>query len=138
MSPVRTIILLLALLLAGILTPASSNAASGKKGCDSPGRGCGMPGCDQPGHRCTTPGERRPYGDYCCNQESGWYGSRREITTEQQARTLLQNYFAKRNLIIGTLKELPMFFEAEIYNSAGKVVDKVIVHKRSGRIRSIL
>jgi hypothetical protein len=137
MSPVRTFILLLTLLLAGVVSPATGSAAPGNKGCNSPGRGCGMPGCDQPGHRCTTPGERRPYGDYGCNQESGWYGARREIATEQQARAVLHNYFAKRNLVIGTLKELPMFFEAEIFNSSGKVVDKVIVHKRSGRIRSI-
>ncbi len=134
MFRLRTFIL--ALLLAGSIFPAAAGAATGSRECTPPGKGCGQPGHQCDGN-CSTKGDRRPYGDYCCNQQSGWYGERREVTSERQARSILENYFAGRQVTIGPFKERPIFYEAEVFSSAGKKVDKVIVHKRSGRIRSI-
>jgi hypothetical protein len=139
MSPVRTFLLVLVLLMAGGMLPAMAPAAATDKRCTpAAATGCGQPQCATPGHRCWTPGERRPYGDYCCNQQNGWYGARREVNSARQARTVLQNYFAARKVVIGPLRERPMFFEADITDASGKMIDRVIVHKRSGRIRSIL
>lgn len=133
MAQTRTFIL--AVLLAGILFPATAPAAPDDRTGDFPDPGPGKASrrCDDD---CKKAG-RRPYGDYCCNKQRGWYGARREVTSEQQARAILVDYFAGRQVTIGPFRERPMFFAAEIFDANGKLVDKVIVHKRSGRIRSI-
>ena len=130
-------IVILMLLLAGGLPPATVVAAPGDRECGPPGWGGGKHGrrwCDE---ECAPKGERRPFGDYRCNKRSGWYGARREVASADQARAILVDYFADRPVTIGPLTERPMFFMAEIRDAAGKLVDRVIVHKRSGRIRSI-
>lgn len=87
--------------------------------------------------RCESGGECRPYGGYCRNRRQGWYGSRREVRTEEEARVLLSEYFAGSRASVGTLQERETYFEADVINPRGKVVDRVIIDKRSGRIRSI-
>lgn len=136
MVRIGTLIILVTLLLAGGEFPATAVAAPGDRACGPAGKGCGTPGhrCDS---TCRGNDAKRPYGDYCCNQQRGWYGARREVTDARQARSILENYFTGRNVTIGPFRERPMFFEAEIFDRSGKAVDKVIVHKRSGRIRSI-
>ena len=128
-------IIILVLLLAGGIPPATAAPAPDGPECGPPGGGGrhGRRWCDE---ECAK-GGRRPFGDYRCNKRSGWYGARREVASADQARAILADYFAGRKVTIGPLKERPMFFVAEIHDAAGKLIDKVIVHKRSGRIRSI-
>jgi hypothetical protein len=50
----------------------------------------------------------------------------------------LRDYFSgKKNAKIGKISEKALYFEAEILDDRDKVIDVVIVDKRTGRIRSI-
>jgi len=73
-----------------------------------------------------------PYG------ESGHrYGQRKAVSNNQEARRLLKDYFSRRDVKIGDLRERELFFEADIRDRRGALIDKVIVDKRTGRIRSM-
>ncbi|MEJ2695062.1 MAG: hypothetical protein P8013_00275 [Candidatus Sulfobium sp.] len=74
-----------------------------------------------------------PYG----GSQGGTYGEKQQVTTKKEARKLLQDYFSKKDVTIGEIREKQYYFEADVLDSRGKVIDKVIVDKRTGRIRSI-
>lgn len=78
-------------------------------------------------------GERAPYGI----SEEGGYGEQKEVTSRDQAKKILEEYFSKKDVKIGKITEKNLYFEAEIMDKSGKVIDTVIVDKRTGRIRSI-
>jgi hypothetical protein len=82
-------------------------------------------------------GGRGPYGGYCEGPRWGWYGARKPVTTMENARKHLEKYFEGRDVVIGTMAEQGMFFKADVNDRQGKLIDQVIIHKRSGRIRSI-
>lgn len=77
--------------------------------------------------------EEYPYGGL----PGGTYGEKQQVNTKAEAKKLLEEYFSKRNVTVGKIREKRYYFEADILDSRGKVVDKVIVDKRTGRIRSI-
>ena len=77
---------------------------------------------------------KTPYGDYCPMQ--GWYGARKPVRTADEAKRILQEYFKNEPVVIGNIKEREWFFEAEIKDKNNKLLDIVIVDKRTGRIRS--
>lgn len=77
-----------------------------------------------------------PYGDYCPMQ--GSYGARKPVRTADEAKKILQEYFsAYKDITINNIRERGGFFEAEIKDKNNKLLDIVIVDKRTGRIRSI-
>ena len=78
-------------------------------------------------------GERSPYG----GSKAGMYGEKREIKTSADAQKILKDYFSKRDVRIKEIKEKELYFEAEILDKNGTLIDKVIIDKRTGRIRSI-
>ena len=80
---------------------------------------------------------RRPYGDYCDGPGRGWYGAKRGVNSAGEARSILRDYYAGDPVTIGTVVEKKYYFEAEILDSNNKVVDRVIVDRRTGRIRSV-
>jgi len=82
-------------------------------------------------------GERYPYGDYYPGPRQGQYGERKIVRTEVEARNMLRQYFSQHNVTIGEIKGRDGFFEAEIRDRNNVVVDRVIIDKRTGRIRSI-
>lgn len=97
-------------------------------------------GPDLPGSRilllAQRPAEKSPYG------ESGrtGYGEKRQVASRADAEKVLKDYFSgkgKKDMVLGDISEAELYFEAEILNRQGTVVDKVIVDKRTGRIRSI-
>lgn len=96
-----------------------------------------LPVAAQGGPRCDNCPNRSPYGDYCDGPRWGRYGARTEVASAADARKIIADYFAGQDVTIGPLQERRMFFEAEIRDRQGNVVDRVIVHRRSGRIRSI-
>ena len=49
----------------------------------------------------------------------------------------MQDYFSKEGVTVGRVVERQGYFEADILDGKGKVMDRVIVNKRNGRIRSI-
>jgi len=77
-----------------------------------------------------------PYGGYKKGTAETGYGEKRPVTTIEEARKALTEYFAKKDVKIGEIGEQELFFEAEIRDKANNLVDKVIVDKRTGRIRS--
>ena len=76
-----------------------------------------------------------PRGGYKKGAETG-YGEKRPVTTIEEAREALTEYFAEKDVKIGEVREQILFFEAEIRDKNNDLVDKVIVDKRTGRIRS--
>jgi hypothetical protein len=77
--------------------------------------------------------EKDPYG----GSREGGYGEKKEVLTPGDAEKMLKQYFAKKNVMIGEIREKELYFEAEVRDKDNKVIDKVIVDKRTGRIRSI-
>ncbi len=49
----------------------------------------------------------------------------------------MNRHFKKRQMIVSGIVEKDLYFEAEIKDNNDAVVDKVIIYKRTGRIRSI-
>jgi hypothetical protein len=76
---------------------------------------------------------RAPYGI----SEEGEYGEQKEVASADQAREILKEYFAKKDVKIGKITEKKLYFEAEIRDGEGNLVDVVVVDKRTGRMRSI-
>jgi hypothetical protein len=79
------------------------------------------------------PGERSPYG----STNENLYGQRRVVLSKEDARRILKQYFFGRNVIVGLILERKFYFEAEIRNKRGDLLDIVLIDKRTGRIRSI-
>jgi hypothetical protein len=86
---------------------------------------CGHGGCD-----------RRPYGDYCQGRHWGRYGAKDPVKTVEEARARLEEFYADEDVVVGTITERQLHFEAEVKDRDGELVDRVIIDKRSGRIRS--
>jgi len=82
-------------------------------------------------------GERYPYGHYYHGPREGEYGQRKIIRTEAEARQILMNYFSPQKTVIGKIWEKGWFFEAEIRDIHNTPIDRVIIDKRTGRMRSI-
>jgi hypothetical protein len=80
-------------------------------------------------------GERRsgasPYGE-----SRDGYGEKKAVSSVQQARRMIREYFVGRDVRIGDVRERELFFEADIRDKHGALADKVIIDKRTGRIRS--
>lgn len=77
-----------------------------------------------------------PYGGYCEGPRWGWYGARQPVANAEEARKHLEKFYEGQDVVIGTITEQGMFFKAEVKDREGKIIDQVIIHKRSGRIRS--
>lgn len=78
-------------------------------------------------------GERSPYG----STNEGLYGQRRVVLSKEDARRILKRYFFRRNVKVGEIWERKFYFEAEIKDRNGDLLDIVLIDKRTGRIRSI-
>lgn len=80
-----------------------------------------------------------PYGQFCPGPRSRPYGAPKAVGTVGDARQLIESYFTGcgQRLRCGKIEEKTGYFEADMLNREGVVVDKVIVDKRTGRIRSI-
>jgi len=80
---------------------------------------------------------RCPYGGYGTGRQWGWYGARSPVDSPEKARALLDEYFKSVPATIGEITEYPLFFKAVILDRQGAVLDVVIVHRATGRFRSI-
>jgi hypothetical protein len=77
-----------------------------------------------------------PYGAYKKDPAESSYGENRPVTSIEEARRVLKEYFAKKDVRIGEIREQKFFFESEIRDKNNNLIDKVIIDKRTGRIRS--
>jgi hypothetical protein len=80
-----------------------------------------------------------PYGDYCPGPRWGPYGARQPVRTVEEARQAMERYLSgtKEDGRVGKIEEKRSFFQVEIVDRDGAVIDTAIVHKRTGRIRTI-
>ncbi len=76
--------------------------------------------------------ERNPYG----RSKKGQYGEKSSVMDEAEAHKILREYF-QGDVKIGKVKERKFYFEAEIRDRQGNLIDKVIIDRRTGRMRSI-
>ena len=74
---------------------------------------------------------------WCGKRKGDWYGARRPVTSIADARIQLTKYFSGQQLVVAEVAERPWRFEADVLDACGKVVDRVMIDKRSGRVRSI-
>ncbi|MDD2540582.1 MAG: hypothetical protein PHH28_06000 [Desulfuromonadaceae bacterium] len=85
--------------------------------------------------------ESRPYKcgmrGRCGKRRGDWYGARQPVSNATEARNLIQNYFAGQGYTTSGVTERRWGFWAEIIDKDGKIVDRVMIDKRSGRIRSL-
>jgi hypothetical protein len=83
-------------------------------------------------------GGRFPHGSYCQGRGCGWYGERQAVRTKAEALRILTRYFSSYDdLRISDIRERKWFYEADIRDVKNRLIDVVIVDKRTGRIRSI-
>ncbi len=83
--------------------------------------------------------ERRPYGQSCPSMRGDPYGARKQVRTMEEARQVLEQYLegTGKKAAIGTIEERRWFFLVELLDANGTPIDKTIIDKRTGRIRSI-
>jgi hypothetical protein len=83
--------------------------------------------------------ERPPYGQFCPGMRGDPYGARKPVKTTDEAKQVLEKYFESsgKKVGIGNIEERRWFFIAELIDPEGTLIDKAIVDKRTGRIRSI-
>jgi hypothetical protein len=73
----------------------------------------------------------------CGKRRGDWYGARQPVANATEARGLLVNYFTGHGYTVSEVNEKKWGFIAEIHDKNGKVVDRVMIDKRFGRIRSL-
>jgi len=133
------LILLLTLLLCSTGFTAESRAAEsadeGKVCRDHGGKtdGNGIHGWYRSGEVTCRPEMR----GRCGKRRGDLYGARQPVTGATEARKLLLQYFAGQEYTVSDVTEKRWGFKAEIIDKDGKVVDRVMIDKRSGRIRSL-
>ena len=83
--------------------------------------------------------ECRPvYGNFWYSSRWGWYGARKVVRTPLEAKEILEQvYLPVKGVKIARITETPHYFQAAIINYRGRIIDLVIIDKRTGRIRSM-
>jgi hypothetical protein len=77
-----------------------------------------------------------PFSPYGGPRRDG-YGERRAVRSRGEAQRMLNDYYMSRSMRIGPLRENRFYFEADVLDRNNRSIDRVIIDKRSGRIRSI-
>jgi hypothetical protein len=65
------------------------------------------------------------------------YGQRRAVTNVHEAGRIMGQYYHGRDVRIGPIAERDLFYQADVRDRRGALVDKIIIDKRTGRMRSI-
>jgi hypothetical protein len=77
-----------------------------------------------------------PYGGYCKGPRWGWYGAGRQVKTVEEVRELVSEFLVETDLSAGEIRDLDTYFEVDVKDEEGEVIDLLIVDKRTCRIRS--
>lgn len=73
----------------------------------------------------------------CGKRRGDWYGARQPVADGAEAHTRLSHYYTGQGLTVSAVTEIKWGFSAEVRDKDGKVIDRVMIDKRSGRIRSL-
>jgi hypothetical protein len=111
---------------------AMPNPGMGRDGEPGLGMGPGRPGGGKHG------GGRGRHAAPCYSGDRvDSYGACKPVVTVEDAVKRLKES-AGGEVVVDRVVERTWFYKADILDKDGRLVDKVIIHKRSGRIRSIL
>jgi len=116
--------ILLHLLLLPVISAAAEEPDTGRR--------CGWRGGRDSGEQCAP-----PFGDYCPRKHADNYGARQPVNSPEEAKERLARFFNIPPAHISLISERRMGYIATINNPDGSSADRVIIDKRSGRIRSI-
>lgn len=100
---------------------------NGKMDCDA-----GPAWCNSEEGACSSEMRGR-----CGKRRGDWYGARQPVVDAADARRLFLNYFTGREYSVSEVSEKKWGYRADILDRNGKVIDRVMIDKRSGRIRSL-
>jgi hypothetical protein len=122
---------------------ASVSAFNGKGGPSGPPPYRNSPGYSRsdhgPGYSRGAPGpgfyRGQPFSPY--GGPHGGYGERRAVRSRGDAQRMLNDYYMRRSMRIGPIREDRFYYEADILDRNNRFMDRVIIDKRSGRIRSV-
>jgi hypothetical protein len=64
------------------------------------------------------------------------YGQRRAVPNGHEAGRIMLQYYHGRDVRIGPIIERDLFYQADVKDRRGALVDKIILDKRTGRLRS--
>lgn len=76
------------------------------------------------------------YGGYCKGPRWGWYGAGHKVTTVKEVRELVTDFLGDADLTTGEIRDRQTYYEVEVKDESGEVIDLLIVDKRTCRIRS--
>lgn len=131
-------LLLTVLLLAAhpLAAAQAESAAAEAENCRAPGMkvdgDTGQPWCKNMQGSCGPEMRGR-----CGKRRGDWYGASQPVASAGEARKILTDHFATQGFTVSEIAEGRWGFRTEIVGKDGKVVDRVMIDKRSGRIRSI-
>ncbi len=78
---------------------------------------------------------RSPYG-LCCPGSGNCYGVQKGLMTQRQVYDFIKDYYRRENLRIGAIRPVgPWFFMVDIFKG-DKQIDRVLIDRRTGRIRT--
>ena len=97
---------------------------------DSNKEGCRNNTTDQ----CCQNRENRGWGG---KRKGDWYGARQPVTTAQEAEQRLRQYYNSQDVTVSDVVEKRWCYQANLVKNNGLALDRVMIDKRSGRIRSI-
>ena len=133
------LLLLTALLLAAHQLPAALAESAAGEAEDS--RTPGLKAGSEPGRpwcKNMMQGSCIPEMRGRCGKRRGdWYGASQPVTSQGEARKILTDHFAGQGHAISEIAEGKWGFRTETIDKDGKVIDRVMIDKRFGRIRSI-
>ena len=119
--------------------PGPKNYGSGPNPRPGYHPGDRAPGSD-PGNYGSDRGPRfyrsQPFSPYG-GPHMGGYGERRAIQSRGDAQRMLNDYYMRRNMRTGPVRDNGFYYEADIMDRNNRFMDRVVIDKRSGRIRSI-
>mgnify|MGYP001115733017 CR=1 FL=1 len=78
-----------------------------------------------------------PYGGFKHSNKRGMYGKPFVVKDKGEAIEIAIKYFENRRVKFGNITERRKFFIIEVLDESNNIIDIILIHKRSGRIRSI-
>jgi hypothetical protein len=120
------------------ITEGKAQMGSGMMG-PGYGMGSGMMGGGGMTGRGTGPGMSDPGDGYPYNPHNGQYKEFQKPLGPKEARAILEDYLKSRrnpNLKLGKIKDDGYAFEAEIVTKDNSLVDRILVDKNTGGMRS--
>ncbi len=130
-------------LLIALLVLAAQPAAAREETAAGTALNHRLPGvkteCDSSPALCIREGEtcRQEMRGRCGKRRGDWYGASQPVTSAADARKILLNYFSGQEYTVSGVTEKKWGFRADIIDKSGVVIDRVMIDKRFGRIRSL-